>query len=42
VLDVKESGVWSTVGAALAEILERRGHFVVVSSIYDDGVARAG
>lgn len=34
VLDVNLSGVWRTVEAALPEVLRRRGHVVVVSSIY--------
>jgi NAD(P)-dependent dehydrogenase (short-subunit alcohol dehydrogenase family) len=34
VLDVNLGGVWRTVEAALPEILRRRGHVVVVSSIY--------
>jgi NAD(P)-dependent dehydrogenase (short-subunit alcohol dehydrogenase family) len=34
VLDVNLNGVWRTVEAALPEVLRRRGHVVVVSSIY--------
>jgi NAD(P)-dependent dehydrogenase (short-subunit alcohol dehydrogenase family) len=34
VLDVNLMGVWRTVEAALPEIVRRRGHVVVVSSIY--------
>jgi NAD(P)-dependent dehydrogenase (short-subunit alcohol dehydrogenase family) len=34
VLDVNLNGVWQTAEAALPEILRRRGHVVVVSSIY--------
>jgi NAD(P)-dependent dehydrogenase (short-subunit alcohol dehydrogenase family) len=34
VLDVNLGGVWRTVEAALPEVLRRRGHVVVVSSIY--------
>ena len=34
VLDVNLTGVWRTVEAALPEVLRRRGHVVVVSSIY--------
>jgi NAD(P)-dependent dehydrogenase (short-subunit alcohol dehydrogenase family) len=34
ILDVNVMGVWRTVDAALPEIVRRRGHVVVVSSIY--------
>lgn len=34
ILDVNLMGVWRTVDAALPEIVRRRGHVVVVSSIY--------
>jgi NAD(P)-dependent dehydrogenase (short-subunit alcohol dehydrogenase family) len=34
VLDVNLMGVWRTVDAALPEIVRRRGHVVVISSIY--------
>jgi NAD(P)-dependent dehydrogenase (short-subunit alcohol dehydrogenase family) len=34
VLDVNLMGVWHTVDAALPEIVRRRGHVVVISSIY--------
>jgi NAD(P)-dependent dehydrogenase (short-subunit alcohol dehydrogenase family) len=34
VLDVNLMGVWRTVDAALPEIVRRRGHVVVVSSVY--------
>jgi len=34
VLDVNLSGVWRTVDAALPQIVERRGHVVVISSVY--------
>lgn len=34
VIDVNQRGVVNTVGAALPQIIERRGHVVVVSSIY--------
>jgi NAD(P)-dependent dehydrogenase (short-subunit alcohol dehydrogenase family) len=34
VIDVDLTGVWRTVDAALPEIVRRRGHVVVVSSIY--------
>jgi NAD(P)-dependent dehydrogenase (short-subunit alcohol dehydrogenase family) len=34
VLDVNLNGVYRTVGAALPEIVRRRGHVVVVSSVY--------
>jgi NAD(P)-dependent dehydrogenase (short-subunit alcohol dehydrogenase family) len=34
VLDVNLMGVWNTVQAALPEIIRRRGHVVVISSIY--------
>ena len=34
VVDVDLFGVWRTVEAALPEVLERRGHIVVISSVY--------
>jgi NAD(P)-dependent dehydrogenase (short-subunit alcohol dehydrogenase family) len=34
VLDVNLQGVWHTVRAALPQVVERRGHLVLVSSIY--------
>ncbi|HEV2981306.1 MAG TPA: short-chain dehydrogenase/reductase [Solirubrobacteraceae bacterium] len=34
VLDVNLTGVWRTVDAALPEIVRRRGHVVVISSVY--------
>ncbi|MGI8557341.1 MAG: short-chain dehydrogenase/reductase [Solirubrobacteraceae bacterium] len=34
VLDVNLSGVWRTVDAALPQIVARRGHVVVISSVY--------